>query len=115
MLCFSGAPQAPCCRSLTDKLNSNFFDEPSQAQTPASCSVQHVCQLRPLAGSVPHVCQLQHACQLQCALPLCWQLVHGCRGCMSIVLCLLQASVTCAITAPIQIPDYKAIAGDKEV
>ena len=32
-----------------------------------------------------------------------------------LVLCLLQASVTCAITAPIQIPDYKAIAGDKEV
>ncbi len=31
------------------------------------------------------------------------------------MLCLLQASVTCAITAPIQIPDYKAIAGDKEV
>ena len=32
-----------------------------------------------------------------------------------LLLCLLQASVTCAITAPIQIPDYKAIAGDKEV
>ena len=45
------------------------------------------------------------------------QLVRGCRGCTpsNDFSCLFQASVTCAITAPIQIPDYKAIAGDKEV
>ena len=81
-------------RSLTDKLAKDFFSEPSQVRSSFKwCPILPVYgKQRPLAR--PAACLRQHIIMSQCCAAT-------------------QASVTCAATGPISVPDLSRIRGSE--